>query len=387
VANIISDPPGSRWQRRNTVVVDLDAIAHNLRRLSPPDVPVMAMVKGNAYGHGALAVAEAVLAAGADWLGVALAQEALALRAAGCTAPIFVSTELPAGSEADALLAALSPSVYTKGGARRLGAAAADLGIAARVHLAVDTGLGRSGVPAEHAVAFADHAVAAGLRVTGVWTHLATAEDRDDFTATQLARFQSVVAQLRARGYRPGLRHAANTAAILAWPQSHLDLVRPGIGLFGAVPNADQLPGASALRPALSWRSRVVQTVRLGARQGISYGHTYHTERPSTVATVSVGFADGCPRPLSNRGQVLIRGVRYPIVGVIAMDQLTVDCGDDPVEPGDEVVLIGEQGTETITVSDVAAWAGTIPDEIFCGISPRVPRDYVGEAHQVRLPA
>ncbi|TCO65937.1 alanine racemase [Actinocrispum wychmicini] len=369
-------PAEPRWHR-TVVSVDRDAIGHNVRQLSPPGVPVMAMVKGDAYGHGAIEAAATAVAAGARWLGVALVQEGLRLRQAGFAVPIFVSTELPAGSEVDAVRADLRISVHTDDGLLRLADAARALDRPVGAHLAVDTGLARAGVAGHDAVGFAGRLARAGLRLDGVWTHLAKSEDIDSFTARQLDRFDEVLAGLHAGGHRPVLRHAANTAAVLAWPRSHLDLVRPGIGLFGAILNAG-LSGADALRPALTWRSRVVQTSRLRAGQGVSYGLTYRVAGPATVATVAVGFADGYPRQLSNRGEVLIRGRRYPVAGVIAMDQLTVDVGDDPVAPGDEVVLIGRQGEQSITVAEVADWAGTIPDEVFCGISARVPRDYVG---------
>lgn len=338
----------------------------------------MAMVKGDAYGHGVSFVAAAALEAGATWLGVSLLDEGLRLREAGFTAPVLVTSECPAGSEGTALEAGLTLSVYTDGGARRLARTGRLVRQRPSVHVKVDTGLNRVGVPHGHAVSFVARLVRAGMDLEGVWTHLAKSEEiGDDFTARQLTRFRAVLAGIRADGHRPRLVHAANTAAIMAWPSAYFDLVRPGIGMYGVSPGAG-LPNASRLCPALSWRSEVVLTKRVPKGEGISYGLTYRTGRESTIATVPVGFADGYPRQLSNQGELLIRGRRYPIAGLIAMDHLMVDCGDDTVRPGDQVTLIGRQGEQSVTVDEVAAWAHTIPDEVFCGISPRVPREYVG---------
>jgi alanine racemase len=244
------------------------------------------------------------------------------------------------------------------------------------VHLKVNTGLNRVGVATAGALGLVGHAVGAGLDVRGVWTHFAVADDVDHpATALQLARLRDAVRDITAAGHPTGLLHAANTAAILAHPGAHLDLVRAGIGIYGLSPDA-ALPGAGDLVPVLSWRTTVTYVKRVEAGEGVSYGFTARTARPATVATIPVGFADGYPRCLSNRGEALIRGTRFPILGTIAMDQMLVDCGDDVVDVGDEVVLIGRQGSHVVTAEELAGLAGTIVDEILCGISTRVPRRY-----------
>jgi alanine racemase len=216
------------------------------------------------------------------------------------------------------------------------------------------------------------------VEIEGVWTHFAVAEAPEDpMTHRQLHRFEEVLAELASAGIRPRLRHAANSAAALAFPASHFDLVRVGIALYGVAPGP-ALEGAADLRPAMSLRSRVALVKRVPAGEGISYGLRYAPRRDATVATVPIGYADGYLRALSNVGRVLIRGRRYPVAGTVTMDQLMVDCGDDPVEAGDEVVLFGEQGGDRIRGEEVAGWAGTIGYEILCAVSDRVPREYRG---------
>ncbi|HEV3474264.1 MAG TPA: alanine racemase [Actinomycetota bacterium] len=364
--------------RPTVAEVDLEAIRRNVRTLKPDAVELMAVVKANAYGHGDVAVATAALDAGASWLGVALIEEGIRLREAGITAPILLLTEFPPGGEKDALAADLTPTVYTAAGLTALSEAASALGRPARVHVKVDTGMHRVGLPPGRAAAFCTDVLDLGMELDGVWTHFARSEELDEpTTARQLAAFRSVLGELQAAGINPRYRHAANTGAAVAIPESHLDLVRVGIGLFGlapAAPVADRVK----LAPAMSLRSRVGFVQRLDAGEAVSYGHRYRLDRPSTIATVPVGYADGYPRALSDAGRVLIRGRRYPIAGTITMDQLMVDCGEDRVEPGDEVVLFGRQGDEEISATEVADRTGTIAYEIVCGISERVPREYRG---------
>lgn len=370
--------PGLVRHRPTVAQIDLDAVRHNVRSLVPGRAELMAVVKANGYGHGAVPVAGAALEAGATWLGVALVEEGVRLRDAGITAPILVLTEFPPGSEAEALAADLTPTLYTQEGLGRLAAAADPTRSRPAVHVKVDTGMHRVGLPPERAPEFAGRVVEAGLMLGGLWTHFAKAEETDDpFTALQLERFRSVVEALATRDMRPRLLHAANTAAAMAVPEAHLDLVRAGIGIYGLPPDP-AMDGRVDLRPALTWRSAVVMTKRVAAGEGLSYGLRYRTERACTIATVPVGYADGYPRRLSNLGQVLIGGRRRPVSGTITMDQLLVDCGDDRVAPGDPVVLIGRQGEEQITAWELAERIGTIGYEIVCGVSERVPREYLG---------
>jgi alanine racemase len=367
-------------QARPTVaVVDLDAIRHNVALLTPRDAELMAVVKANGYGHGAVPVARAAVEAGAKWLGVALVEEGIELRDAGIAARILVLTEFPPGSEKEALEAGLTPTLYTDEGLRRLTEAADVAGGPVAVHVKVDTGMHRVGLDPSVADSFVSKVLEAGLGLEGVWTHFARSEDREDpFTQLQLDRLSSVLASLGARGMKPRIAHAANSAAAMALPSTHLDLVRIGIAVYGLSPGPALDGAAAALRPALSWRSAVTMVRRVPAGEGVSYGLRYAPERDSNVATVPVGYADGYGRLLSNKAEVVIRGRRHRVAGTITMDQLMVDCGDDPVTEGDEVLLIGRQGPAAVTADELAAWIGTVNYEIVCGISERVPREYVG---------
>lgn len=365
--------------RPTVAVVDLDAVRHNVRLLRPDGAALMAVVKANGYGHGAVPVAQAALDGGAAWLGVALVEEGLALREAGVDAPVLVLTEFPPGSEEDALAAGLTPTVYTVGAVRRLAAAADALGDRRPgVHVKVDTGMHRVGAPPDEAAAICRAALEAGLGLDGVWTHLATSEDLDDpFTTLQLGRFGEAVGGLATAGIRPRTLHAANTAAAVARPESRFDVVRVGIGLYGVAPGGavTEVPG---LRPVMSWRSAVSLAKRVPAGERLSYGLRYRLDREATIATVPVGYADGYSRLLSNRAHVLIGGRRHRVAGAVTMDQILVDCGDAVVEAGDEVVLIGSQGAATVPATELADLMGTIPYEVVCGVSERVPREYVG---------
>jgi alanine racemase len=302
-------------------------------------------------------------------------EEGLQLREAGVRAPILVLSELPAGSEKDALGAELTPTVFTDRSLEAVAEAGAATGRTAAVHVKVDTGMHRAGLyPPEAAPAFARRVVDSGVELGGVWTHFARAEEDETTTRHQLGVFQDVLTRLRADGLQPGLVHAANSAAAILYPET-FDLVRIGIALYGLDPGGG-LGERAGIRPALSWRSAVSVVRPLPAGEAISYGHRYRLERDCVVATVPVGYADGYRRALSSRSDVLIRGRRRRVAGTVTMDQLVVDCGEDDVQVGDEVVLIGRQGEEEIAASELAEMAGTIDYEIACGIGPRVPRRY-----------
>ena len=363
--------------RPTRVDVDLDAIRHNIRTLKPPSAELMAVVKANAYGHGDAPVVRAALEAGATWLGVAMVEEGLALRDAGIDAPILVLSEFPAGSEIDALGARLIPTLYTESGLERLVSAAR--GTAIPVHVKVDTGMHRVGVhPPKVAPGFLQRVVQAGLVLDGVWTHFARSEEDEVTTKEQLGRFMAAVDAARAAGLRPRLLHAANSGATILHPDAHLDLVRPGISIYGIEP----APGVGAdlrppLRPALRWRSSVAMAKRLAAGERVSYGHRYELARDAWIATVPVGYADGYARALSG-ADVLLGGRRCPVAGSVTMDQLMVDCGDVEPVPGQEVVLLGAQGTETIGAWELAMRADTLAYEIVTRIGERVPREHRG---------
>jgi alanine racemase len=359
--------------------IDLAAIRANVRALRAAVAPasVLAVVKADGYGHGAVPVARAALDAGATGLGVALVEEGVELRDADIEAPILVLSE-PVPNAADAVVAyGLTPVVYTAHGIDALAKAVASgeaepLG----VHLKVDTGMHRVGCAPGEAVDLALHVVERPeLTLAGVCTHFAVADEPgNDYTEAQRVRFESVLHELHEHGLEPPVVHAANTAAALAAPAARYDLVRAGIGIYGIAPDP-ALAGRVALQPAMTVKARVtfVKEVRAGAR--ISYGLRYQTPFSTRLATVPIGYADGVPRELShNGGEVLVRGRRCAIAGTITMDQLMVDVGELPVEPGDEVVLLGRQGSEEITAWDWAQRVGTIAYTIVCGIGPRVPR-------------
>ncbi|HEX9377189.1 MAG TPA: alanine racemase [Actinomycetota bacterium] len=371
--------PGDPSGFRPTVAeVDLDAIRHNARAMTPAGTELMAVVKADGYGHGALPAARAAIEAGATWLGVALLEEALELRTAGVDAPILVLSEVPPGAERDLLRAEVSASLYTDRELAALAAAGEATGIAPRVHVKADTGMHRVGAyPPERAVDLARTAQAAGFVVEGLWTHFARSEDDPETTGRQLEVFLDVCRRAESAGVRPRYRHAANSGAVILHPETHLDLVRVGVALYGLSPGPG-LGERAGLRPAMAWRSAVSMVRGLPAGEAVSYGHTYHLERDATVATVPVGYADGYRRGLSSRADVLIGGRRHRVAGTVTMDQIVVDCGDADVDEGDEVVLLGTQGDERITAGELAGLLDTIEYEIACGVGARVPRTYTG---------
>ncbi|MBY6275137.1 alanine racemase [Symbiobacterium thermophilum] len=363
--------------------VDLNAVRANIRALKRiSKAPrLMAVVKANGYGHGAVPVATAAIEAGADWLGVASVEEGVTLRRHGIFAPILVLGYVSPGQAEAVLTEGLRVALFDGELGQALNREGRRLGRRARVHLKVDTGMGRIGLqPAEvgrlgRELARLDH-----VEVEGVFTHLATADEPGNpYTRLQLERYEAALAELAAAGVRPAIRHAANSAGLMLHPEAHYDMVRSGIAVVG-LPPAPGVAWPVKLAPALTWKTRVGLVKWLEAGHSISYGCTYTTARREQIATLPVGYADGYPRRLSNRAQVLIRGRRCPVVGVVTMDQMMVRVPDDlPVRVGDEVVLIGRQGGEEITATELAGLADTISYEIVCGISRRVPRFYGGE--------
>lgn len=368
--------------------VDLDNLRHNVRTLRAhlaAPARLLAVVKADAYGHGAVPAAHAALEAGAAYLGVAILEEGLVLRKAGIEAPILVMGWTPADRAAEVVAAALDQAVFTLPDAVAFAAAGHALGTPARLHAKLDTGMGRLGWPVRDAPgqrsAIQDLARIArlpGATLAGVFTHFAGADDPTlEGARVQTALFAAVLDALQVQGIRPEVRHAANTAAILRMPEAHFDLCRTGVGIYGYVPSP-HVPDPG-LRPVLSWHSRValVKTVRPG--EPVSYNGTYTSTAQERLATLPVGYADGLPRALSNRGHVVIGGRPAPVRGRVCMDQTVVsvdDCG--PVEQGDPVVILGAQGGCSQWAQDMADQLGTISYDILCGISPRVPRVYRG---------
>lgn len=368
--------------RPSVADVDLDALARNtdalVRRAAPAEV--CAVVKADGYGHGAVAVARTVLAAGATRLAVALVEEAAELRAAGVDAPIVLLSQPPPGAEDAAVQLGLQPTVYTAAGIDALSAAAQRHATVCDVHLKIDTGMRRVGAPVAEAVLLARRIVdAAGLRLAGTCTHLALADEpTHPETSRQVARFETALAALAEAGIDPGTRHVANTAGLLTDPERlRYDMVRPGIGLYGIAP-APGVDGGVTLEPVMSLRSEVAHVARHPAGAKVSYGHRHTLPVDATVATVPLGYADGVRRNLTGRLEVVVGGRRRPVIGTITMDQFLVDCGDDPVSPGDAVVCIGRQGDAQVTAEEWAVLLDTIGYEITCGIGARVPRRHHG---------
>jgi alanine racemase len=333
--------------------VDLGHVQHNAAWLAQLVAPakLCAVVKAYGYGHGPVRAAEAAVTGGAAWLAVATVEEGVQL-------PTIYTPEA---------VAAAARAVEAYGGDPL------------PVHIKIDTGMHRVGAAPRQAIDLARAAAASpALHLEGLATHFAVADEPEDgYTLEQLSRFQAVVDALAAGGVRPPILHAANSAGAIAFPEARLGMVRCGIALYGLTPSAQLAPECKALRPAMSVKARVLFVKEVDAGERISYGLRYRLDRRSTIATVPIGYADGVPRRLADIGaQVLIGGKRRPIAGTVTMDQITVDCGDDVVRPGDEVVLIGCQGTEEITAWEWAEPLGTIAYEVVCGISARVPRDY-----------
>ena len=363
--------------RPTRLEVDLDAIRHNIRVLAAAagDAEVCAVVKADGYGHGAIDVARAALQAGATHLAVALVEEGEVLRDAGIDAPILLLSEPPPSAASRIVEAGLTPTVYTVAMGQALDAIARHEDAPVRIHLGFDTGMGRVGAPTHEW----DELLAAvanwHVDVEGVWTHLACADEPDrPTTAEQLTRFADLLGRVRTAGLAPRLVHASNSAATLLHPGAAFDLVRPGIAVYGLSPAPDVTADAHGLRQALRLVSEVSFTKHVAAGTPVSYGHTWQAPADGWVATVPIGYADGVPRLVSNQVDVLLDGVRRPVVGRVTMDQLLVWCADHQPRPGDEVVLLGAQGDGVVSVDEWAAAACTISYEIACGISARVPR-------------
>lgn len=368
--------------------IDLDAIAANvtaLRRCLPPGTEFMAVVKANAYGHGAVQVARAVVAAGATWLGVNLADEGVQLRRAGLGCRILILGYVPPWEAEKVVFHSLTPTVNTPQQALATASASRWRGLATAVHVKVDTGMSRFGLLPEEVVPFLRQLNALPhLHCEGLWTHFATADEADKaFTYQQLSIYQQVVRRLDEAGLRPRYRHVANSAATLNLPEAHLDLVRCGIAIYGLYPSR-AVGREVALRPALALKACVGRVSAHPAGTSVGYGRTYVAERDFVAALVPGGYADGLRRSLSNLGEVLVRGRRARILGRVSMDQVVVDVTHIPgVEVGDEVVVLGRQGEECITAEDLAAWTETINYEVVTAIAARVPRLYLREGRVV----
>ena len=370
--------------RPTVAFVDLESLAHNARAIRAhlaavrgPSAPsLIGVVTADAYGHGAGPAARTLVDAGAATLACADIDEGLALRAAGLEVPILVFGAFSLGDLDGLFEGRLTPTVSTPAAARRLQDAAARRGVRLAYHLGIDTGMLRLGLRHDNLARTLPAILAApNLELTGVYTHFATADTPGDELFTRQCRnFEAAGRTLEALGVRGYMRHAANSGALLADPATWLDAVRPGILMYGVAPEAFE--GRIDVRPVMSVRSRVVAVKGVRVGETIGYGGRFIARRPTTMAIVPAGYADGMDRRLEGQGWVLLRGRRVPVAGAVSMDMLALDVTGTAVEPGDEVVFTGRQGGEEITVAEMAAWVGTIPYELLCRIGNRVERVY-----------
>jgi len=370
--------------RPTVAEVSLGALRENCRqaqRVVGERVAVMAVVKADGYGHGAVAVARAFVEAGARSLGVSSVEEGVELRRAGLRAPIVVLGGA-FGDEASVVEHDLELAVWTADRARRLAAAAERAGRDVLVHLKLDTGMARLGLEVDDVTAFAALlATMPRLRITGVFSHMASADAVETAVAkAQIARFGGAVEALAAAGVRPPLVHLANSATVLAAPEAHHTLVRPGLMLYGYVPAPHLMTTGVRLRPAMRLVSRLAQVRRVPAGRPVGYGGSWVSARPSVIGTVPVGYADGYRRMASNRSEAVLRGRRVPIAGRVCMDHIMLDVTDvDGAAEGDRVLLFGTEGEARLGAEELASVTETIPYEVLTSIGKRVPRVYVEE--------
>lgn len=368
--------------------IHLDNFRNNLlsvRHMLDPHVKIMAVVKADAYGHGAIPCAKAAVDAGADYLGIGILEEGLELRRNGITAPILVLGSIFQDEIEDLVHYDLSTVLCTQSLAEALSRSAGKVGKTVGVHIKIDTGMGRLGVLPENLLQLMEKVRQySNLRIEGVSTHISSADDEDPgYTLMQLSRFTETVAKLKSAGIHIPLVHCANSATLLKFHQSWFNMVRPGLMLYGALPSPSLKPYFAPhndrnFSPVMQLKSRIIQINSIPKGHFLSYGKRYVTQRDSLIATLPVGYADGLTRCLSNKMSVLIRGKRVPQVGTICMDMCLIDVTEIPdAQVGDEAVIFGHQQGETIAVEEVARQSGTLPYETLCAVSKRVPRIYL----------
>jgi alanine racemase len=376
----LHEPTVTQTELRPThLEVDLARLAHNYRTIAAHVAPagVMPILKANAYGHGLVAVARKLEQVGAPYVGVAYLEEGLRLRQEGVTLPVLVlggivGSQIPLFLQHDLTLTASSVDKLAA-----IDECARELGVRARVHLKIDTGMERIGVHWYSAVKLLEASLRVQhVNVEGIFTHFANADDRDlTHARLQLERFHEVLSFYERRSVPTPMRHAANSGAILQLPESHFDMTRPGILFYGASPTLD-LPLTLPVEQALRWLTRVVFFKVVKAGQPVSYGSTFTAREMTRVVTLPVGYGDGYVRAMSDKAEVILHGKRLPVVGRICMDQIMVDIGWSSAYNGDEAVLLGASGGAVIRIEELAAWAGTIPHEVLTSINTRVPRVY-----------
>jgi len=366
------------YERQTRAEIHLDALADNVKEIKgllSKKTKFCAVVKADAYGHGAVPAAKAVLAAGADMLAVAIVNEAIELREAGITAPILILGHTPSVQASLLVSFGITQAVFSLEMAEALSRAAVAAGTTAKIHLKIDTGMSRIGVDYKEAGAFAA-AIAnlPGLEIEGAFSHFATADSTDKtYARYQFENFQIALQQIELHGIKIAIRHIANSAAIIDMPETHLDMVRAGIILYGLWPSPE-VSKKIHLKATMHFKTCVAYLKEVPAGTPVSYGCTYTTDQPRRIATLPVGYADGWPRSLSNKAQVWLHGRKVPLVGRICMDQCMIDVSQVPeAMPGDEVILFG--GPE-VPADEVAEQIGTISYELVCMVGKRVPRQY-----------
>ena len=362
--------------------IDLDAIGHNIREIKKKiksETKLLAVVKADAYGHGALEVAKVSLYNGADYLGVATCDEAVELRNAGIQVPILILSKTVKAQLESVINYGITQAVYTYDMACELSAVAKQLNKKALVHIKIDTGMSRIGfLPNEESLnVIEDIFNLDNIEVTGVFTHFSTAdEENKDFTLEQYNRFVYMTDNIEKNGHKGLIRHCANSAAIIDMPQYQMDMVRAGIIIYGMYPS-DFVSKSIDLKPAMRIRSQIIHIKQLDENIGIGYGRTYYTNKKTVVATVPIGYADGYSRLLSNKARVIINGHYANVIGNVCMDQLMLDVTGIPCNVGDDVILMGKVGDLEITAEELAQIEGTINYEIVCDVGKRVPRVYI----------
>ncbi|MBC8180609.1 alanine racemase [candidate division KSB1 bacterium] len=361
--------------------IDLSAIAFNIKGIKKRVHPaqVMAVVKADGYGHGAIQVARVAIENGASYLGVALVEEGIQLRQQGIQEPILVF----GGAFEEQLKSFfdynLEITVYKEDTANKLAEIAHELQKPIDVHIKVDTGMGRVGIPYEKSVSFIEFVNnLEGVSLKGLYTHFATSDEKDkQYANLQLDRFMIIISQLEKKSIHVPLKHAANSGAILDLPETYLDMVRPGVMMYGFYPSVETTESV-AIKAAMTFKSRVSYIKQVPDNTSVSYGRKFITSRPTRLATLPVGYADGYNRLLSNKGIVTIRGNKFPVIGRVCMDLIVVDLGDDKtIQEGDEVILFGREEDNAFTVKEICNMLNTIPYEVTCWVSKRVPRKYL----------
>lgn len=368
--------------RPTKVIVDLKVLANNIRTLNDrlaASTLFMAVVKADAYGHGIVPAAKTAIAECADWLGVALVEEGIKLRESGIQAPILVFGEVAPNGASLVVQNNIAAMVCSIESLHALNQAAEISGRQAVIHIKVDTGMGRIGLNPNNVLPFFEKVASfKNVRIEGLFSHFASADEKDKrFSYYQLDRFHNIIASLNARGIKIPLKHIAGSAATIDLPESHFDMARLGISLYGIYPSTE-VDHSISLKPAMTLKTEITFLKDVPKGVPISYGRTFVTRRRSRIATLPIGYADGYPRLLSNQGEVLVFGKRVPLIGRVCMDMTMIDVTDIPqAQIGSEVVLFGRQNGAEIFVDEIAQKIGTISHEIICGITRRVPRQYL----------